>query len=124
MMAATAATRRTLNLWTMVLHIRKTIALTGAVLNDARVHWLTKSLYVSSIGMLLAALFFPETVGDLLAFFGLPGLGGIADLLGIPAEAGFDWIAFAVAAYNLLRLFPSDIVGEHYDRLFRPGRAA
>ena len=124
MAATTSATHRTLSLWALILHIRKTIALTGAVLNDARVHWLTKSLYVGSIGMLLAALLFPEMVGDLLAFFGLPGLGGIADLLGLPAEAGFDWIAFAVAAYNLLRLFPTDIVGEHYDRLFRSGRAA
>lgn len=122
MMAAT--THRSLSMWALILHIRKTVALSAAVLNDARVHWLSKSLYVGSIGMLLAALFFPEMLGDLLAFIGLPGLGGIADLLGIPAEAGFDWIAFAVAAYNLLRLFPTEIVGEHYDRLFRSGRVA
>lgn len=124
MAATTHTARRTLSLWALILHLRKTVALTGAVLHDTRVHWLSKSLYVGSIGMLLAALLFPEMVGDLLAFFGLPGLGGIADALGIPAEAGFDWIAFAVAAYNLLRLFPTEIVGEHYDRLFRSGHAA
>lgn len=122
MMAAT--THRTLSLWALILHIRKTLALSSAVLNDTRVHWLSKSVYVGSIGMLLAALFFPEMVGDLLAFFGLPGLGAFADILGVPAEAGFDWIAFAVAAYNLLHLFPTDVVGEHYDRLFRSRRAA
>lgn len=120
----TATMHRTLSVWTLIFHVRKTVALTGAVLQDARVSLFSKSLYVGCIGALLAALFFPEAVGDLLAFFGLPGVGGIADMLGIPAEAGFDWIAFAVAAYNLLRLFPSDIVGEHYDRLFRSRRAA
>jgi hypothetical protein len=88
------------------------------------VHWLSKSLYVGALGTLLVALLFPEALGDLIAFIGLPGLGGIADLLGIPTEAGFDWIAFAVAAYNLLRLFPTDIVGEHYDRLFPSRRTA
>ena len=119
-----ATTHRTLNLWTLILHVRKTIALTGAVLNDARVHWLSKALYAGSIGMLLLAVLFPEIVGDLIAFFGLPGLGGIADMLGIPAEAGLDWVAFSIAAYNLLRLFPTDIVGEHYDRLFRSRRTA
>ncbi|HLZ25102.1 MAG TPA: hypothetical protein VKQ30_23515 [Ktedonobacterales bacterium] len=120
----TATTHRTLSLWALILHVRKTVALTAAVLNDARVHWLSKSLYIGSITVLLAALLFPESVGDLIAFFGIPGVGGIADIFGIPAEAGFDWVAFAVAAYNLLRLFPTEIVGEHYDRLFRPQRMA
>jgi len=120
----TATTHRTLSLWALILHVRKTVALTASVLNDARVHWLSKSLYIGSITVLLAALLFPESVGDLIAFFGIPGVGGIADIFGIPAEAGFDWVAFAVAAYNLLRLFPTEIVGEHYDRLFRPQRMA
>lgn len=119
-----AATHRSLSLWTLILHVRKTTALSAAVLNDVRVHWFSKALYVGGIGALLLAVLFPEMVGDLLAFVGLPGLGGIADLLGLPAEVGFDWVAFAVAAYNLLRIFPTDIVGEHYDHLFRPRRAA
>ena len=49
----------------------------------------------------------------------IPGFGWIGDALGIPAEASLDWVAAAVAAFNLLKLFPAEIVGEHYDALFR-----
>ncbi len=108
----------------LLFHIRKTVALTGAVLRDARVHWFSKLLFVSSIGALLLALLFPEMAADLLAFVGLPGIGAMLDILGLPVDAGLDWVAFSVAAFNLLRLFPAEIVGEHYDRLFRSNKMA
>jgi hypothetical protein len=99
----------------MLLHLGKTFALTGAVLSDRRVHWLPKFAFIGLIGALMAGLLFPEMAVDVLGVIPTAGL----DLLGIPAEAGIDWMVFGVAAFNLLKLFPADIVGEHYDRLFR-----
>jgi hypothetical protein len=46
-------------------------------------------------------------------------VGWAFDAVGIPAEATLDWAVLGVAAFNLLKLFPRDVVGEHYDRLFR-----
>ena len=117
-------TQRRLSQIALLLHARKTIGLAGAVLQDVRVHWFHKALYLVAVMTLLLAVLFPETLADTLAFIGLPGLGGVLDVLGLPADAAIDWVAFAVATYNLLRIFPSDIVGEHYDRLFRTHRAA
>jgi hypothetical protein len=48
-----------------------------------------------------------------------PVVGWAFDAVGIPAEATLDWAVLGVAAFNLLKLFPRDVVGEHYDRLFR-----
>lgn len=117
-------TQRRLNQFALLLHVRKTVGLAVAVLQDVRVHWFHKSLYLVAVLSLLLAVLFPEALGDLLAFVGLPGLGGLLDLVGLPADFAIDWVAFAVATYNLLRIFPADIVGEHYDRLFRSQRAA
>jgi hypothetical protein len=115
---ATGATNKAtsgVNPLSMLLHLGKTFALTGAVLSDRRVHWLPKMAFIGMIGALMAGLIFPEMAVDALAVIPTAGL----DLLGIPAEAGIDWMVFGVAAFNLLKLFPADIVGEHYDRLFR-----
>lgn len=105
----------------LLFHIQKTFALVGSVLADARVHWLQKSLFVGTLGALLAALLIPELGVDMMAF--VSGIGIPLDILGLPPEATFDWIAFSVASYNLLKLFPAEIVGEHYDRLFRANRS-
>ena len=103
----------------LLLHARKTLALTAAVLGDMRVHWFSKAMYISGIGAVLLALLFPETIVDVTAAVGLPGVGILLDGLGLPVDATVDWVAVAVAAFNLLKLFPPEIVGEHYDRLFR-----
>jgi hypothetical protein len=121
--AGATSTRRPSQL-SLLFHIRKTFSLVGAVLQDERVHWLPKIVFLSCIGALLLAVVAPEAMADLVAALGLPGLGLGLDALGLPVDATIDWAAFAVAAFNLLRLFPAQIVGEHYDRLFRSRRGA
>jgi hypothetical protein len=102
----------------LLFHLRKTGMLVLAVLADARVHPARKLAFVGVAGSLLALVLFPEMLADVftavIPFVNVLGLG-----IEIPAEVGFDWVFFAVAAFNLLRLFPTEIVGEHYDRLFR-----
>jgi hypothetical protein len=102
----------------LLLHVPKTIALTTAVLQDARVHWFPKLVFLGTLGTLLLALLLPETTAEILGL-GIPGVGWAFDAMGLPVDASIDWIALTVAAFNLLKLFPADIVGEHYDRLFR-----
>jgi hypothetical protein len=115
------STGRGMNGIAMFFHIRKTFKLSSAVLHDPRVHWAPKLAFLVSAGALGCAVLFPEAVGDLVAL-GIPGIGWAADTLGLPTEFAFDWVAATVAAFNLLKLFPADIVGEHYDRLFRSRR--
>ena len=99
----------------LVFHVVKTSKLVGSVMTDGRVPVIRKLAYLGVVGLMLAVLLFPEVFGDLVALIAfLP-----ADILGIPAEGAFDWVAFAVASFSLLKLFPAEIVGEHYDRLFR-----
>ena len=119
-----ATTQRAIHQLALLLHVRKTVALTSAVLRDARVHWFPKFVFLASVGILLLAVLFPEVATDLVAAVAIPGLGGIFDILGIPVDGAVDWIAFAVATFNLLKLFPPDVVGEHYDRLFHSARRA
>ena len=121
--AGATFTRRPKQL-SLLFHFRKTFSLVGAVLQDERVHWLPKTVFLSCIGALLLAVVAPEAMADLVAAIGLPGLGLGLDVLGLPVDATIDWAAFAVAAFNLLRLFPAEIVGEHYDHLVRSRRRA
>jgi hypothetical protein len=118
MMAST--TQRRLNQFALLFHIRKTFSLIGAVLSDNRVHWLPKATFLGCLGALVMALLGGDAVSELVSNV-MPVVGPV---LGLPVDASVDWVAFAVAAFNLLKLFPSDIVGEHYDRLFRSGRRA
>jgi hypothetical protein len=39
-------------------------------------------------------------------------------VLGVPLDAGFDWVAFALAVVSLLRFFPAELVAEHYQQIF------
>jgi hypothetical protein len=119
-----ASLGRKVNQLSLIFHVRKTVALASALLHDARVHWFSKLLFIGSVASVLLAVLFPELLADAVAAVGLPGIGPIFDLLGLPVDATIDWVAFAVATYNLLRLFPPDIVGEHHDRLFHSRRGA
>jgi hypothetical protein len=102
----------------LLFHMGKTAALVSAIVKDARVHWLPKLFFFGILGALLLALLFPESAAEIFGM-GVPGIGWALDALGIPVDATIDWAALGVAAFNLLKLFPKDIVGEHYDRLFR-----
>jgi hypothetical protein len=100
----------------LVFHSFKTVKLVGAVLRDKRVALVRKIAYLGLIAGLLVLVLFPEALGDLVTavtpFFPLIGIE-------IPAEGTIDWLVFALATFSLLKIFPKEIVGEHYDRLFR-----
>ncbi len=100
----------------LVFHLFKTLRLVGAVLWDRRVSLLRKGTFIAGIGVLLVLLLFPEVIGD-----GATLLAAIFPLLGVelPAEGVADWLAFALASFSLLSVFPKEIVGEHYEQLFR-----
>lgn len=98
------------------LHIVKTGKLIGALITDRRISIVRKVVFFGAILGLLAILFFPDFFDELFLSIVLPFVGTV---LGIPLDAGFDWIAFALAIVSLLRIFPAEIVGEHYQRLFQ-----
>lgn len=102
----------------LLLHIHKTSRLIGALMSDQRIASWRKVSFIGILLALLAALLVPEAAADIAT-----ALIPVFNLFGVPpeilGEAGIDWTVLAVAAFNLLRLFPMDIVGKHYDHLFR-----
>lgn len=100
----------------LLFHSIKITKLVGAILKDRRVSIVRKGAYLGIVGLLLGALIFPEMFADVVTLISplLP-----LEVLEIPADATVDWVAFVVATFSLLKLFPKEIVGEHYDRLFR-----
>ncbi len=97
------------------LHVIKTGKLIGALGKDRRISIVRKILFFGIILGLLAVLFFPDFFDEVFLSIVLPFLGTI---LGIPLDAGFDWIAFAVVVVSLLNIFPAEIVAEHYQSIF------
>ena len=97
------------------LHAAKTCKLIGALLADRRIPLWRKALFFGSIGGLLIILLFPDTLNEVVLSTVLPLAG---TMLGIPLDAGFDWIAFAMAIVTLLRFFPAELVAQHYQRVF------
>lgn len=97
-------------------HIVKTFRLIGSLLTDRRIPLWRKGLFFASIGGLLIILLFPDVLGEFVMSTVLPLVGTV---LGIPLDAGFDWIAFALALVTLLRFFPAELVAEHYRQVFR-----
>jgi hypothetical protein len=103
------------NGFALFIHLIKTLKLIGALLNDRRIPFIRKILFFGSILFLLALLLFPDAFGEVFLTVVLPVLGTI---LGVPLDAGFDWIVFAIAIVGLLRVFPAEMVSEHYQRIF------
>lgn len=101
------------------LHAIKTSKLIGVLLCDKRIFVLRKIAFVCLITGLLALLLFPDAFNEVVLSTVLPIVGTI---LGIPLDAGLDWIAFALLIVNLLRLFPAEIVAEHYEQIFYNSR--
>ncbi len=86
------------------------------MISDRRIPLWRKALFFASIGGLLLILLFPDALGEVVMSTVLPLAGTI---LGIPIDAGFDWVAFALAIVTLLRFFPADLVAEHYRQVFQ-----
>ena len=98
----------------LILHLFSTTKLVSAILTDRRVHVVRKAAYLGTIGALLATLLFPEALIEVASLFTV-----VFPFLEIPVDASVDWVTFAVATFSLLKVFPKEIVGEHYDRIFR-----
>lgn len=96
-------------------HFIKTFRLLGALLKDRRIPVIRKFFFLGAIALLLVLLFFPDFISEVGLSAILPFIG---TLLGIPLDAGVDWIAFALILVSLLRIFPAAIVSEHYQQIF------
>ncbi len=97
------------------LHAGKTFKLIGGLMTDRRVSLWRKLLFVGSVGGLLLLLFFPDLFSEAVLSTVLPIVGTIA---GVPIDAGFDWMVFALVAVNLLKFFPAELVAEYYRNIF------
>lgn len=102
----------------MLFHMAKTFALTGSLLADERVHPARKAVFVTIMGVLIAAVLGVDAAGEVVTNL-FPIVGQFVGLGELPVDAVVDWVFVSVAAFNLLKLFPTELVGEHYDRLFR-----
>ncbi len=98
------------------LHIAKTGRLIKALLLDRRVSLWRKVFFFGAISGLLFLLLFPDLLNETIMSTVLPLAGTV---LGVPLDAGFDWLAFAIAVVTLFRFFPPELVAEHYRRIFR-----
>jgi hypothetical protein len=96
-------------------HLTKTFKLIGSLLADRRIPLWRKALFFGSIAGLLIILLFPDVLGEAIMSTVLPLAGTV---IGIPIDAGFDWLAFAMAIITLLRFFPAELVAEHYRQVF------
>jgi hypothetical protein len=100
-----------------IVHLPRVFKVAGNVLKDARVSMGSKLMFVTGIAALLLALLAPETFVDVIV--AIPGATAVLDLVGIPLEAAGDWIAIGLAAFNLMKMFPQDVVNEHYDNVMQ-----
>lgn len=98
------------------LHAGKTFRLIGALMSDRRIALWRKLLFLGTVGGLLAILFFPDLFSEAFLSVVMPVVGTIA---GVPIDAGFDWMAFALVAVNLLKYFPAELVAEYYQTIFQ-----
>jgi hypothetical protein len=99
----------------LLFHFIKTVRLIAYLLRHERVGMGRKVLFVGGCGLLLFLLFFPDTFGELVSSMLLPVVGTI---LGVPLDAGFDWLTLVLVLVSLLRVFPAEVVEEGYRRIF------
>jgi hypothetical protein len=98
------------------LHGFKTFKLIGALMTDGRVALWRKVFFLGSIAGLLVILLFPDAINEFVLTAILPLVGTV---VGVPIDAGMDWVGFALVVVSLLRFFPADLVAEHYQQIFR-----
>jgi hypothetical protein len=105
----------------MLFHVFKSMSLAVSLLVDPRVHPARKAVFIMVLGALIAAAVGVEGIGEAVTQLlnVVPGLGVFVGAGEIPVDVTVDWVLVAAALFNLMRLFPREIVGEHYDRLFR-----
>jgi hypothetical protein len=96
-------------------HAGKTLRLIGRLMLDRRVPIVNKFFFLATLAFLLILLFFPDLLGETILSAVLPVVGTV---IGVPIDAGFDWMAFALLLVNMLRVFPADLVAEHYRDIF------
>jgi hypothetical protein len=99
----------------LFFHGVKTAKLVKALITDARIPIVRKGLFVGSIAAFFIVLLFPDAINETIMGTVLPFVGLV---LGVPVDAGFDWVAFALVGVSLLRFFPKEILSEHYGRIF------
>src|SRR6266571_1798938 len=90
-------------------HGGKTLRLIGTLMIDRRIPIWRKALFIGSVGGLLVLLLFPDAFNEFFLSIVLPVAG---TLLGVPLDAGFDWVVFALVVVSLLRFFPAEVVAE------------
>jgi hypothetical protein len=96
--------------------MRRTIQLVNSLMRDARVSAVRKVGFAAALISLLVAMIFPELVADSFLSTIMPF---ISSIVGIPLEAGIDWFAFVMLLPVLMRIFPAQIMQEHYQIIFR-----
>ena len=110
-----------INAFQAITHLPRTLKVAGATLQDTRVKVLPKVMFVASIVFILAAILTPETLMESILAF-IPGLGDLLAVIGIPVDGAIDWLALGIAALNLMKLFPQEIVNEHFDAAVAKGK--
>lgn len=100
----------------LFFHGVKTFKLVGSLVKDPRVPIVRKLLFFGAIGALIVIMFVPDLLSEFVLSTVLPVVGTVT---GIPLDAGMDWLAFAFVVVNLFRFFPSEVVSEHYRRIFK-----
>lgn len=102
-----------INAFQALVHLPRTLKVAGGVLGDSRVKALPKMLFLGSVVFVLAALLTPEALAEFIAV--IPGLGDLLALGFLPVDGAIDWITLGIVALNMMKLFPQDIVNEHFD---------
>jgi hypothetical protein len=109
-----------INAYQALAHLPRTLKVAGKTLQDTRVKLLPKVLFIGSIVFVLAALLTPEALAELVAF--VPGIGDVLALVGLPVDGAIDWLALGITALNMMKLFPQEIVNEHFDEAVAKGK--
>src|SRR5579884_872128 len=103
------------NPFQLLIHVGKTARLAGALMGDRRISIFRKLFFIATILVMIVVLLAGDTASELVSNV----MRLVGPVLDIPADATLDWVLLATASYNLLKVFPPQIVSEHYDRLFR-----
>lgn len=109
-----------INAYQALAHLPRTLKVAGKTLQDSRVKALPKVLFIGSVIFVLAALLTPEALAEFVAL--VPGLGDLLALGFLPVDGAIDWMALGVLALNLMKLFPQEIVNEHFEEAIGKGK--